>query len=283
MIIKSQEELNILRECGHRLAKILDEVVKAVKPGVNAKDLDRLAESLILSCGGEPVFKGYKIKGEKRAYPASLCASINDEIVHGIPSDKKVIREGDIVGLDIGMRWPSAKFSISNFQFPNYVKSHSEAEGRRISRGLITDMAVTVGVGKISKEAEKLLRVTKESLVFGISILKPGVRLGDLGNAIQCHLEKNGLGVIRDLCGHGVGKELHEEPMVLNYGKKGTGQKLVEGQVIAIEPMASLGDWKIKTDDDGWTIRMVDHSLAAHFEHTVVITKNGAEVLTKIY
>jgi len=281
LVIKNNEELNILRECGRRLAKILDEVVKAVKPGVSAKDLDGLAESLILSQGGEPVFKGYKIKEEKKAYPASLCVSINDEIVHGIPSEKKIIKEGDIVGLDIGMKWPSAKFPISNFQFLKYVKSHSEAERRRISEGLITDMAVTVGVGKISKEAEKLLRVTKESLALGISVLKPGVRLGDLGFVIQKHLEKSNLSVIRDLCGHGVGKELHEEPMVLNYGKKGTGMELKEGMVIAIEPMASLGDWKIKTDEDGWTIRMADHSLAAHFEHTVVVTKNGFEVLTK--
>ena len=279
MIIKSQEELNTLRECGRRLAKILDEVVKAVKPGVSAKDLDGLAESLILYQGGEPVFKGYKIKEEKRAYPASLCVSINDEIVHGVPSEKKIIKEGDIVGLDIGMRWPSRK--IPNPKTQNDFLRHSEAEGRRISEGLITDTAVTVGVGKISKEAEKLLRVTKESLVLGISILKPGVRLGDLGFIIQQHLEKNNLSVIRDLCGHGVGKGLHEEPMVLNYGKKGTGTELKEGMVIAIEPMASLGDWKIKVDDDGWTIRMADRSLAAHFEHTVVIIKEGAEILTK--
>ena len=269
MIVRTQDEIDTLRECGHRLAKILDKVVKAVKPGVSAKDLDRLAESLILSQGGEPVFKGYKIKEEKRAYPASLCVSINDEIVHGIPLEKKIIKEGDIVGLDIGMKWSALPQPTTNNQ-------------QLITSGLITDMAVTVGVGKISKEAEKLLRVTKESLALGISILKPCVRLGDLGFIIQQHLEKSNLLVIRDLCGHGVGKELHEEPMVLNYGKKGTGLELREGMVIAIEPMASLGDWKIKVDSDGWTIRMADKSLAAHFEHTVVIIKNGAEVLTKI-
>ncbi|KKS37354.1 MAG: type I methionyl aminopeptidase [Candidatus Sungbacteria bacterium RIFCSPLOWO2_12_FULL_41_11] len=282
MIVKTQDEIDTLRECGHRLAKILDKVVKAVKPGVSAKDLDRLAESLILSQGGEPVFKGYKIKEEKRAYPASLCVSINDEIVHGIPLEKKIIKEGDIVGLDIGMKWPSAKIPNPKSQIPNDLFRHSEAEGRRISEGLITDMAVTVGVGKISQEAEKLLRSTKESLGIGISILRPGVKLGDLGFIIRKHLEKNNLSIIRDLCGHGVGKELHEEPMVLNYGKKGTGLELREGMVIAIEPMASLGDWKIKVDSDGWTIRTADKSLAAHFEHTVVIIKNGAEVLTKI-
>ena len=269
MVIKNKDELNTLRECGKRLAKILENVVHTARHGVTTEELDRLAESLILSEGGEPIFKGYKVSGARRPYPGSLCVSINDEIVHGIPSDQRTICEGDVVGLDIGMRWPGKKFRIQNSEFRN-------------TEGLVTDMAVTIGVGKISQKAEKLIRATKESLDIAILMLKPGVKLGDFGYAIQKRLEKNGLGVIRDLAGHGVGKELHEDPMIPNYGKKGTGPKLVEGQVVAVEPMASLGGWNIKTDDDGWAIRMADGSLAAHFEHTVVITKESAEVLTRL-
>ena len=237
--------------------------------------MGKFAEELILSSGGEPVFKGYKISGVKKAYPASLCVSVNDEIVHGIPSKKRILKEGDVVGLDMGMRWPSRK-----------ITNHNPSAGWRsgqitnTDKGLITDMAVTVGVGKISKQAEKLLRVTKESLDIAISVLKPGIRLGDLGFAVQNHLEKNGFGVIRELAGHGVGNNIHEDPLVLNYGEKGKGMEITEGMVLALEPMATLGDWHIKTDSDQWTIRTKGGSLAAHFEHTVVITKDGAEVLT---
>jgi len=209
--------------------------------------------------------------------PLNLLDQEVDRRIHlfGLPGrlDQQPIgldhRLGDVVGLDIGMRWPGKKFRIQNSEFRN-------------TEGLVTDMAVTIGVGKISQKAEKLIRATKESLDIAILMLKPGVKLGDFGYAIQKRLEKNGLGVIRDLAGHGVGKELHEDPMIPNYGKKGTGPKLVEGQVVAVEPMASLGGWNIKTDDDGWTIRMADGSLAAHFEHTVVITKESAEVLTRL-
>lgn len=254
---KTKEEIEILREGGKRLAGILQKVVVAAKPGVSAFDLDRLAEELIFSSGGEPAFKGYKIKGVKTSYSSSLCVSINDEVVHGIPRKDKILKEKDIVGLDIGMKWPAEK-----------------------NQGLFTDMAVTIGIGKISAKAEKLIRVTKEALDVGIEAIRPGARIGDISHAVGEHLKKNNLGIIRDLAGHGVGYELHEEPLIPNYGKSGTGPELKEGMVIAIEPMATLGDWRITLDDDEWTFRTVDGSLAAHFEHTVAVTKKGAEILT---
>lgn len=266
MIIHSDEELHILRECGKRLAEVLEEIKRAVRPEVSTKELDRIAEEGIKKTGGDPVFKGYKTREDKRSFPASLCVSINDEIVHGIPSEKRILKEGDIVGLDIGMKWPSNK--TDNLQPIMY------------GSGLITDMAVTVPVGKISDDAEKLLAVTEESLQRGIAVLKVGARLGDFGYAVQSHLEAHGLAVIRDLVGHGVGKKLHESPFIPNFGEKGTGEKFVDGQVIALEPMATLGDYRIRTASDTWTLKTKDGSLAAHFEHSVVIWKDSAEVLT---
>ena len=253
-MLKSPEEIKILREGGRQLAAILVKVAAAAKPGVSTLGLDRLAESLIFSCEGVPVFKGYQPKGAVSSYPASLCVSINDELVHAIPRKSKILKEGDVVGLDIGMRW----------------------------RGLVTDMAVTVGVGKISRDAERLIRATKEALDIGIFTVRPGAKLGDVGHAIEDRLKKDKLGVIRDLAGHGVGYELHEDPLVPNYGSPGMGIELKEGMVIAIEPMATLGDWRVTLGEDGWTFRTSDGSLAAHFEHTVVVTKDGAEVLTKV-
>ena len=263
MIVKDKEELEILRGCGRRLAEVLADVKKAVRPGISTKELDDLAEKLIREKDGDPVFKGYRTLRSEPPYPCSLCASVNDEVVHAIPSGKKILKEGDIIGLDIGMRWPS---------------SAKATEGK--PAGLITDMAITVGVGKISKEAERLVNATRESLEKGIAVLAPGIRLGDLGAVIQNHLEKNGFGVIRDLAGHGTGRVLHEEPFVPNYGKRGAGPVVLEGTVLAIEPMATQGDWHIVLARDGWTFRTKDGKLAAHFEHTVVITKDGAEVLT---
>jgi methionyl aminopeptidase len=268
MVIHSAQELQTLRECGKRLANVLAEVQRAVCPGVSTKELDRIAEERIRKAGGEPVFKGYTTAYDKKPYPASLCVSINDEIVHGIPSEKRILREGDIVGLDIGMRYPVV---TTNYK----LQTTSGA-------GLITDMAVTAPVGKISDEAEKLICATRESLQKGIAVLKAGTRLGDFGYAVQAHLESHGLGVIRDLVGHGVGEKLHEQPMIPNFGKKGTGEKLVEGQVVALEPMATLGDYRIKAASDGWTLKTKDGSLAAHFEHSVVILQDGAEVLTRL-
>ena len=262
--IKSKEEIGVIREGGKKLAKILERLVEEIKPGISTLDLDRLAESLILECGGEPAFKGYKIRETKIPYPGSICTSVNDEVVHGIPKANKILKEGDIIGIDIGMLWPS---------------SGNQESGVR-NNGLYTDMAVTVGVGHISDKAQRLIQATKKALAIGIRAVRAGATTGDVGNAIEKYLKKSKYGIIRDLAGHGVGYKVHEEPLIPNYGKKGTGSELREGMVIAIEPMATLGGWRIILDDDEWTFRTEDGSLAAHFEHTLVVTKDGAEILT---
>lgn len=256
MTIKTEEEIVVLREGGRRLARILGKVVAAAKPGVSTQELDTLAERLIFDSGGTPSFKGYKIAETSTPYPASICTSINNEVVHGVPSKNRILREGDIIGLDIGMRYPRPA-------------------------GLYTDMAVTVGIGKISAAAAKLIRVTQKALEKGIEAVSSGVKVGDIGNAIQKYLEKNHYGVVRDLAGHGVGYKVHEEPLIPNLGKPGTGPELEEGMVIAIEPMATLGSWRVVLQDDEWTFSTEDESLAAHFEHTLAVTKDGAEILTK--
>lgn len=262
--IKTDEEINILRQGGGRLAKTLAVLVEAAQPGISALDLNGLAESLILACGGRPSFKGYRSK-EGAVYPYSLCVSVNDEIVHGVPKKEKVLQEGNVVGLDIGMQWPA------------FAKATA---GKPV--GLFTDMAVTIGIGKVSKEAERLMQLTKASLFLGIKAIKPGARLGDVGFAIQAYLEKNKLGVIRSLAGHGVGYAVHEEPLVPNFGERGKGLELKKNMVLAIEPMASLGDWKLELAKDGWAFRTKDGSLGAHFEHTVVVREDGAEIITPL-
>lgn len=250
--IKTKEEIALMRDGGRRLGHILRRLTGEVKPGVSTRDLDLLAERLIIAEKGTPVFKGYKIQEARTVFPASICVSINDEVVHGIPRVERILHAGDIVGIDIGMRW----------------------------KGLVTDMAITMGVGKISSDAERLIRITKESLAVGIAVARPGGTIGDIGYAVGTHLKAAGLGVIRDLAGHGVGYELHEPPLIPNYGKPGTGAALQEGMVIAIEPMATLGGWRIVLDNDEWTFRTADESLAAHFEHTIAVGKEGAYVLT---
>ena len=258
--IKTKEEIELIRENGKRLSRVLDRVAGAARPDVSTAELDRLAERLIIESGGKPSFKEYRIKGVALAYPATMCISINEEVVHGIPRNNRILREGDIVGLDIGMWWPI---------------------GQEHGRPLCTDMAVTIGIGQISKEAERLIDVTRESLAVGIDHVKAGATVGDIGNAIEQYLKKNHLGIIRDLAGHGVGYELHEEPLIPNYGKAGQGVELKEGMVIAIEPMATLGDWRVVLAEDQWTFKTADNSLGAHFEHTMAVTKDGADVLTK--
>ncbi len=254
--IKTKEEIEILREGGRRLAEILQKVVKAAKPGMSTWELDQLGEELILSSGGKPAFKGYHDGKSRGAYPCSLCISINDEVVHAIPRKSTIFKEGDVVGLDIGMKWPRGK-------------------------GLYTDHAITIGIGKISPEAEHLIRVTKEALDIGIAEVCPGARVGDVGHAIQKHLERNKLGIVKGLAGHGVGYKVHEEPLIPNYGKPGTGPEFKEGMVIAIEPITTLGGPDVVLQPDGWTFKISDGSFAAHFEHTLAVTKDGAEVLTK--
>lgn len=257
MIVSSEQELDTLRQCGRNLAAVLDEVVGAVKPGISTKEIDKLAEARILSLGGCPVFKGYRSTKKEPPFPASTCISINDEVVHGIPREDRILKTGDIVSIDFGMRYP--------------------AEG-----GLITDVAVTVPVGRVSSAARRLLEVTREALEISIKKVKAGTHLGDIGSVIQDHIEENGFSVIRELMGHGVGRNLHELPNVPNYGEPGNGAILKDNVVLAIEPMAATGGPAVKPDADGWTWRTIDGGLAAHFEHTVLVTREGAEILTKI-
>lgn len=261
--IKTPEEIAILREGGKRLARILRDVASEAKPGVSTAELDRRAERLIFDSGGAPSFKGYKGKKDPRPYPAAACISVNDEIVHAPPRKNKILKEGDIVGIDIGMWWPRAARTI------NYTK-----------KSLCTDTAITVGVGRISKDAERLLKATQEALDMGIAEVRPGVTTGDIGYVIEKYLTKCRLGIVRSLAGHGVGYEIHEEPLIPNFGKRGEGTELKEGMVIAIEPMTTLGAEELVLGDDGWTYRSKDHSLTAHFEHTMAVTAKGAEVLT---
>lgn len=280
MTVRSAGELTTLRECGRRLAAVLGEVVQAIRPDLSTGELDELALRLIRAAGGEPVFKGYRAEGRGRPYPASICTSVNDEVVHAIPTQDRVLASGDVLGLDIGMRWPAFAPDGASAGKPASDRGparHSFSEG-----GLVTDMAVTVAVGKVSVEAERLITVTREALERGVRTIRPGIALGDLGAAIQRHIEANGFSVVRDLVGHGVGRELHEEPYVPNYGKPGEGIKIVEGMVLAVEPMATAGKPAVTLDPDGWTWRTQDGSLAAHFEHTVVVTNAGAEVLTQL-
>lgn len=248
--IKTKDEINIIAEGGKRLRDILYKTGELVKPGISTWELNEFAENLISKIGGRPSFKGY---GEKiNPFPAGLCTSLNDEIVHGIPSKKVILKEGDIISLDIGMEYKS----------------------------LYTDTAISLPVGKISGLSTKLIQTTKKCLDDAIKVCKLGNTIGDIGQAIQTLAEKEGFCVVRDLVGHGVGYEVHEDPQVPCYGKKGQGLKLEEGMVLAIEPMLCEKSYKIFIDDDGWTIRTADGGLSAHFEHTVAITNSGAKILT---
>ena len=246
---KTKEEIEAMREGGSMLAKVLDRLEKAISPGMSTKDLANIAREEIKKLGGQPAFLGHE------NFPDVMTVSINDEIVHAIPSDKKIIEDGDVVGLDFGVTY----------------------------KGLNTDGAVTVYVGeKPPADICKLLDSTKSALNAGIDAIKgDGTRVGDISAAVQEVLDKAGLGIIRDLVGHGVGDKIHENPNIPNYGVAGTGTKLSAGQTICIEPMASLGDWRIKTAEDKWTVVMADGSLSAHFEHTVLVTDKGSEILTQ--
>ena len=250
-LIKSQEDIDKIREGGKLLADILARTAKMVRPGINTAELNTFAEKEIYSVGGRPSFKGY---GDKRnPFPTGLITSINEVVVHGIPDKNAILQEGDIVGLDIGMEY----------------------------KGRYTDMAITVPVGKISKDAQKLLNVTEEALRLAVKQARPGNKIGDIAATTQAHVEKNGFNVVRDLVGHGVGYGVHEDPQVPCYGKPGTGLTLEAGMVLAIEPMVVTGSHRLTVEADGWSISTADGGLAAHFEHTVAITKKGPEILTK--
>lgn len=253
IIIKTPEEIELIREGGKRLAKVLYAVKDYVKPGMSTKELDQYAEELIRKQGDEPAFLHYKPEGVSHPYPASLCVSINNEIVHGIPKHNRILKEGDIVSIDCGIK----------------------------HKGLFTDMALTVAVGEISKSSQKLLQVTEESLHVGIQAAVGGARVGDIGYAIEEFVKKHNYGIVRELSGHGVGRAIHEDPYIPNYGKKGTGAKLVPGMIIAIEPMLNEGKRGIVFDDDGYTVRTADGSRSAHFECTILITEGEPEILTR--
>ncbi len=249
--LKSAREVEIMRRANVIVAEILEELKKKVAPGVTTLELDALAEKLTYKKKAQPAFKGYTMAG--RTYPRSLCTSINEEIVHGIPSERE-LKEGDVVGLDFGV----------------------------ICEGFYGDAAVTVGVGKVSEEARRLMQVTEEALYKGIEQLREGNRLGDLSAEIQKTVEDAGYSVVRVFVGHGIGKKLHEEPPVPNYGERDRGLRLREGMVLAIEPMVNAGGYDVEIKEDGWTAVTKDGSLAAHFEHSVAITKDGPYILSKI-
>jgi len=254
MIIKTEEEIKILREGGKRLAQILNKVKDKVRPGVSTKELDIYAEKLIREGGDSPAFLNYRPEGAKYPYPASLCVSVNDEVVHGIPNTDRILKEGDIVGIDCGLK----------------------------HKNLFTDMAITVSVGEIDAEAKKLLKITREALEKGVSAARAGNRVGDVSHAIESFVRPYKYGIVEVLSGHGVGRSIHEDPYVPNFGKPGTGPKIVLGMVIAIEPMLNQGTKNVILQGDGYTFRTADNKKSAHFEHTVLISEAGPEILTMI-
>ncbi|NPA26826.1 MAG: type I methionyl aminopeptidase [Chloroflexi bacterium] len=251
VILKSPQEIAIMREAGRINALALDAVRKAIRPGVTTAELDAIAEEVIRSHGAKPAFKGYP---GPYPYPATITVSINDELVHGIPSPKRVLKEGDIVSVDCGT----------------------------VYQGFIADSAFSMGVGEISPLAQKLLRVTEEALYKGIEKLRPGNRIGDVSWAIQQHVESNGFYVTREYTGHGVGRSMHEFPMVPNYGRPGQGLEIQPGLTVALEPMVLVGTPRTKVKPDGWTVVSADGSLTAHFEHTVAVTPAGPVILTQL-
>ena len=246
IVCRSATELDRMREAGRLVGEVLTELSAAVKPGVSTAELDELAEARIRQAGATPAFKGY------HGYPATICASINDEVIHGIPSGRRVLAEGDIISIDVGAALD----------------------------GYYGDSAVTLPVGQVSEQAATLLRVTEESLFKAIDRVRPGGRISDIGHAVQAHVEAYGFSVVREFVGHGIGQKMHEEPQVPNYGEPGRGPRLAEGMVLAIEPMVNAGKPAVTVLGDGWTAVTRDRSLSAHFEHTVAVTADGAWILT---
>lgn len=247
IILKSEREINYLRDAGRIVAETHVEVKKAVKPGVTTLDLDRIAEKYIISRGAIPAFKGY------HGFTGNICSSVNEEVVHGIPGLRK-LKTGDNISIDIGA----------------------------VINGYNGDAAITVPVGEIDAEVQKLLDVTEESLYKGIEQAVIGNRLSDISHAVQSHVEQYGFGVVRDYVGHGIGRSMHEDPQVPNYGNPGRGPRLKAGMTLAIEPMVNLGTYEVKTLDDGWTVVTLDGKRSAHFEHSIAITDGKPEILTKL-
>jgi len=246
IVCRSVAELERMREAGRLVGEVLTELMAHVAPGVTTADLDALAEKRIMRAGAVPAFKGY------HGYPATICASINEEVIHGIPSGRRVLNEGDVISIDVGA-------SLN---------------------GYYGDSAITLPVGQVSEEAATLLRVTEESLYKAIGCVRPGGRISDIGHAVQHHVEAYGFSVVREFVGHGIGQRMHEEPQVPNYGEPGRGPRLAEGMVLAIEPMVNAGKPAVKVLADGWTAVTRDGGLSAHFEHTVAVTADGPWILT---
>ncbi len=251
--LKTQQDIETLKEGGRIHAHILKVLAEAVHPGVSASHIDTLARTLLEEAGAKAAFLGYTPEGVSYPFPAAVCVSVNDEVVHGIPHEDIIFQEGDVVSLDLGVSY----------------------------KGMITDAAITVPCGTVSEDARKLITITKEALAAGVAVAKSGARVGDIGYAISEFVKPYGYGVIKILAGHGVGYSVHEEPYVPNYGKKGDGPELVPGMVIAIEPMLTLGTDEVAVTEDEYTYVTYDGSLAAHFEHTIAITEEGTVVLTK--
>lgn len=251
-ILKSPTEIAIMDDANRIIREILSELEERIRPGMTTMDIDRFAEERIRAAGGAPAFKGYPHRGDGRDFPGTVCASVNDEVVHGIPSTRRVLNEGDIVSIDVGVEL----------------------------KGYFGDAAMTFPVGRISEEADRLLRVTRESLFAGVDRVRSGARVSDIGHAVQEHVEAAGFSVVREFVGHGIGSRLHEEPQIPNFGEPGRGMRLSPGMVLAIEPMVNAGRAEVYLSaDDGWTARTRDGSLSAHFEVSVAVTEEGPRVL----
>jgi methionyl aminopeptidase len=246
IVVKTAAEIEAMRRAGQAVGRFFEELAPHVKPGVTTWELEEVASSYLARLGLAGAFMGYQ------GYPANLCTSVNEEVVHGIPSKKRVLREGDLLSIDFGV----------------------------VAGGYFGDAARTFPVGKVDGAAEKLLRVTEESLARAITVCLPGNRLGDIGEAVQGYVEANGFSVVRDFVGHGIGRAMHEDPQVPNFGRRGTGPRLVAGMVLAIEPMVNEGGYPVEVLGDGWTVVTRDRKRSAHFEHTVAITEGGPSVLT---
>ncbi len=248
IIIKTKREIDLMRKASAIVAEALLAIKGYIAPGVSTRELEEIAEDIIRTRGARPAFKGY------RGYPASICASVNDTVVHGIPSSSIVLQKGDIISVDLGV----------------------------VYKGYIGDAAITVPVGEVNPEVKRLLEVTEKALYIGIKQAKVGRRVSDISHAIQEFVESKGYSVVRNFVGHGVGRSLHEDPQIPNFGPPGKGPKLKAGMTLAIEPMVNAGRYEVKVMEDGWTAKTVDGSLSAHFEHTVLVKKSGPEILTKM-
>jgi methionyl aminopeptidase len=253
--IKTKEDLDAIRRAGPVLARILRALADAAKPGVSTEDLDDLAQELMKKEGAEPVLLGYKPGFAPNPFPAAICTSVNDVVQHGIPSSTVILKQGDIINIDATIGYD----------------------------GMVVDSGITVGVGKIDKKSEELLRVTREALYVGIAQARPGNHIGDIGYAISKFVKPYGFGVVDALCGHGVGYSVHEDPMIPNFGAQGTGDEIQAGMVFAIEPIINIGSKEVDFDDagDGYTVTTQDGSRSAHFEHTVIVTEDGPEIVTE--